>query len=197
MNKRFFDIIFSLLGLIVFFPFCIIFAIYIKFDSKGPVFFRQERIGLHGKKFLIYKLRTMYLISENNSKLTFYKDSRVTNSGKFLRKYKIDELPQLIDVFLGRMSIVGPRPEVEEYLDFYPPSIRRKILTVKPGITDMASVRMIDEGEILANYPDPRKAYIEVILPLKQKYYLEYIKENNLLLDVKIIFFTLKKIFTR
>ena len=121
----------------------------------------------------------------------------MTNSGKFFRKYKIDELPQLIDVFLGRMSIVGPRPEVEEYLDLYPPNIRRKILSVKPGITDMASVRMIDEGEILANYPDPRKAYIEVILPLKQKYYLDYIKENNLLLDFKIIFFTLKKIFTR
>jgi len=195
MIKRLFDIFFSFIGLILLIPFFVLVGLWIKIDTKGPIFFRQERIGLNGKKFNIHKLRTMNVLSENNDKLTVANDSRITKSGKFLRKYKIDELPQLIDVFFGKMSFVGPRPEVEEFINLYPISIKNTVLSVRPGITDIASIKMLNESDILGEYKDTRKAYIEIILPIKQRYYLDYIKNKNLWHDIKIIFLTFKKIF--
>jgi lipopolysaccharide/colanic/teichoic acid biosynthesis glycosyltransferase len=139
----------------------------------------------------------MYIDSEAQGYLTVGEDNRITKSGKFLRKYKIDELPQLIDVFLGKMSLVGPRPEVQEFLDMYPINVRNKVLSVKPGITDIASIKMIDESKILEKYTDSKRAYIDIILPIKQKHYIDYVDNQCFLLDIKIIFLTLIKIITR
>jgi lipopolysaccharide/colanic/teichoic acid biosynthesis glycosyltransferase len=172
-------------------------ALWIKLDSQGPVFFRQDRVGLRGKIFEIHKFRTMKVSSESKGRLTVGKDNRITKSGRFLRKYKVDELPQLIDVILGKMSLVGPRPEVKEFIDIYSLDIRNKVLSVRPGITDMASIKMVDENEILGKYEDPKQAYIDIILPIKQKYYLDYVNNHNIWFDLKIIFLTFKKIVVR
>jgi lipopolysaccharide/colanic/teichoic acid biosynthesis glycosyltransferase len=139
----------------------------------------------------------MYKDSESKGKLTIDSDVRITKPGKFLRKYKIDELPQLIDVLLGRMSLVGPRPEVKEFIELYPIDIRSKVLSVRPGITDMASIEMIDENEILGKYKDVKQAYIDIILPIKQQHYVNYVDNRNILLDIKIIYLTFRKIFSR
>jgi lipopolysaccharide/colanic/teichoic acid biosynthesis glycosyltransferase len=139
----------------------------------------------------------MLFDSECQGRLTVGNDKRITRVGHFLRKYKIDELPQLMDVFIGKMSMVGPRPEVQEFIDEYPDAIRKKVLSVRPGLTDRASIEMVDENAILAKYPDPRKAYIEEVLPIKQKFYLEYIKNQSLVEDINIIFLTVKRIFLR
>lgn len=197
MAKRFFDIILSFLGLLVLFPVFILIALLIKLDSRGEVFFRQTRIGLNGKSFRIHKFRTMVVDSEKNSRLTVGQDARVTKIGYFLRKYKIDELPQLIDVFLGKMSLVGPRPEVQEFMDLYEDHIRQKILSVRPGITDKASIEMVDENEILGKYSDPRQAYIDVIMPIKAKYYIDYVNNRTFLGDIEIIISTILKIIRR
>ena len=197
MVKRLFDLLFSIVGLFLLTPFLLLIVFWIKSDSKGDIFFRQNRIGLKGRVFKIHKFRTMYVDSEAQGLLTVGEDNRITKSGKFLRKYKIDELPQLIDVFLGKMSLVGPRPEVQEFLDMYPINVRIKVLSVKPGITDIASFKMIDESKILEQYTDARRAYIDIILPIKQKYYIDYVDNQSLLLDIKIIFLTLIKIITR
>ncbi len=197
MAKRLFDLFLAAIGLGLLFPLFIVVAIWIKRDSSGSVFFRQLRVGRHGRLFLIHKFRTMTVGAAAAGRLTVGNDVRVTSSGAFLRKYKIDELPQLIDVLLGHMSLVGPRPEVPEFMDCYPPDIRQKVLSVRPGITDRASIQMVDENELLAAYPDPRKAYIEVILPIKQRYYLEYVDSHGLRTDIGIILQTLKKIIVR
>ena len=197
MIKRLFDLFFSFIGLIILSPIFLLIALWIKTDSKGPVFFRHLRIGLGGGVFKLHKFRSMYINSESQGNLTIGNDSRVTSSGKFLRKYKIDELPQLIDVFLGKMSLVGPRPEVEEYIRKYPESIKKKILSIRPGITDMASIQMIDESEILEKHKDPKKAYINIILPLKLGLSIDYIDKRTMWLDLKIIFLTLKRIVKR
>lgn len=197
MAKRFFDIILSFLGLLALFPVFILIALLIKLDSRGEVFFRQTRIGLNGKSFRIHKFRTMVVDSEKNSRLTVGQDARVTKIGYFLRKYKIDELPQLIDVFLGQMSLVGPRPEVQEFMDLYEDNIRQKILSVRPGITDKASIEMVDENEILGKYSDPRQAYIDVIMPIKAKYYIDYVNNRTFLGDIEIIISTILKIIRR
>lgn len=197
MAKRLFDVVCSLLGLIVLLPLFLIIAVWIKLDSNGPVFFRQVRVGLNGVPFRIHKFRTMGLNSESVGRLTVGNDSRVTRSGQFLRKFKIDELPQLIDVFIGNMSLVGPRPEVQEFIDCYPSEVKREVLSVRPGITDLASIEMVDENEILAKYSDSRKAYIEQILPIKQQYYVNYVRNNSVLIDIKIIFKTIFKIVNR
>lgn len=197
MAKRFFDIILSFLGLLALFPVFILIALLIKLDSRGEVFFRQTRIGLNGKSFRIHKFRTMIVDSEKNSRLTVGQDARVTKIGYFLRKYKIDELPQLIDVFLGQMSLVGPRPEVQEFMDLYEDNIRQKILSVRPGITDKASIEMVDENEILGKYSDPRQAYIDVIMPIKAKYYIDYVNNRTFLGDMEIIISTILKIIRR
>lgn len=197
MIKRLVDFFGSLCGLIVLVPFLLLIALCIKLDSKGPVFFRQLRVGLNGNLFRIHKFRTMMVDSETSGSLTVGNDTRITKSGRFLRKSKLDELPQLLDVFLGKMSLVGPRPEVKEFIDEYPEKVRKEVLSVRPGITDLASIEMIDENEIIARYDNPRQAYIEIILPIKQKYYVDYVQSQSLWLDMKIIFMTFKKIIFR
>lgn len=197
MMKRFLDVVISFAGIIFFIPFWILVSIWIKLDSPGPVFYRQERFGLNGKIFLIFKFRSMYLNSEELGLLSVAGDQRTTKAGRFLRKYKIDEFPQLINVFFGEMSLVGPRPEVREFFYEYSPYIQNKILSVRPGITDLASLEMIDENEILKNYEDPKKAYIEHIMPIKQTHYIEYVENNNFRMDIYIIFSTIKKIIFR
>jgi lipopolysaccharide/colanic/teichoic acid biosynthesis glycosyltransferase len=197
MLKRLFDIFASFVGLIFLIPLFLLVSIWIKLDSSGPVFYRQQRVGRYGKLFAIHKFRTMTLDTENVSRLTIGDDCRITHSGKFLRKFKIDELPQLIDVLSGTMSLVGPRPEVEEFIDCYPADIREKVLSVRPGITDRASIEMVDENKILEKYSEPKKAYIDIILPIKQKYYISYVNENSFLGDLNIIFSTIIRIFNR
>lgn len=196
-SKRIFDLVLSAGGLACLAPVFVTTAVVIKLDSKGPVFFRQVRVGRHGVPFRIHKFRTMTVNAESDGRLTVGNDRRITRSGAILRKLKIDELPQLIDVFTGKMSLVGPRPEVQEFIDCYPEDIRKKVLSVRPGITDQASIEMIDENDILAQYEDPRQAYIDVILPMKQKYYVDYVDNHSLLLDVKLIAKTLFKIVNR
>ncbi|MCW7549455.1 sugar transferase [Photorhabdus sp. APURE] len=195
--KRLFDFISSLIGLILLFPILITIAIWIKMDSKGPIFFRQKRVGQYNQDFYIHKFRSMSTGSEQKGQLTIGHDLRITNSGKFIRKYKIDELAQLIDVVRGKMSLVGPRPEVPHFMDKYPDDIRNKILSVKPGITDLASIEMIDENQILSQYNDPHQAYINIIMPIKAKYYLEYIDKKSFFYDLKIIFKTIYKVVFR
>lgn len=197
MLKRLFDIFFSGLGLIALFPVFIVIAIWIKRDSEGEVFFRQIRVGLNGRLFKIHKFRTMAVNTEKQSGLTIGNDRRITNAGRFLRKYKLDELPQLIDVFVGNMSLVGPRPEIPEFMSLYPEEDRARILSVKPGITDLASIEMVDENEMLGKYSNPRQAYIDVIMPMKARYYIDYASNNTVRDDFIIIFKTLLKIVSR
>ncbi|EOK0797546.1 sugar transferase [Shigella sonnei] len=195
--KRIFDVIVAGLGLLFLFPVIIIVSMLIVADSKGGVFFRQYRVGRFGKDFRIHKFRTMFIDSEKKGRITVGQDARVTRVGWYLRKYKIDELPQLIDVLSGTMSLVGPRPEVREFIDEYPDDIREKVLSVRPGITDLASIEMVDENEILSSYDDPRRAYIDIILPIKQRYYLDYVANNSVKYDCVIIWKTIIKILSR
>ncbi|SHJ28981.1 sugar transferase [Halodesulfovibrio aestuarii] len=192
--KRCFDLLCSSVGLLALSPFFLIIAFRIKRDSFGPVFFRQERVGKNGVPFKIHKFRTMIVDSEMQGRLTVGKDSRITASGHFLRKYKLDELPQLIDVWRGDMSLVGPRPEVQEFINCYSDSDRRIILSVLPGITDLASISLVDENELLTKYDDPHSAYVNILLPMKRDYYLDYIKKQSFLFDLKIIFLTFYKV---
>lgn len=197
MLKRLFDLLFATSGLIVLMPFFFLIAFWVKLDSSGPVFYRQVRVGRFGKAFRIHKFRTMAVNSDIEGRLTVGDDRRITRPGMFLRKYKLDELPQLIDVLLGNMSLVGPRPEVQEFIDCYPDDVMHRVLSVRPGITDRASIVMVDESETLSAYDDPRQAYIDVILPIKQKYYLEYVDKLSLKNDVLIIFETIYKVLFR
>ena len=197
MPKILFDILFSAFGLIVMSPPLIFSAIAIKLNSKGAVFYRGKRIGRYGKPFRIYKFRTMV---ENAEKLggssTADDDPRITKTGKFLRKYKLDELPQLINVLKGEMSFVGPRPEVQHYVDMFTEE-EKAILSIRPGITDWASLWNPDEGAILKGSKDPEKAYMEKIRPEKLKLQLKYVKEGSFRIDLKIILLTLKTIMIR
>ena len=196
MLKRFFDIIFSFIGLFMFSPLMLILAILIKRDG-GPVFYRGERIGRYGKPFKIYKLRTMVVNAEKiGGSSTPDDDPRVTKVGNFIRKYKLDELPQLINVFKGEMSFVGPRPEVKYYVDMFREE-EKVILSIRPGITDWASLWNPDEGAILAGSPDPEKTYMEKIRPEKIRLQLNYVKEWSFCDDMKIILLTLKAIVMR
>ncbi|ERT13845.1 sugar transferase [Photorhabdus temperata] len=191
--KIVFDFTASSIGLIILSPILIAIAIWIKIDSEGPIFFRQKRVGQYNKDFYIHKFRSMTTGSEQKGQLTVGHDLRITNSGKFIRKYKLDELAQLIDVVRGKMSLVGPRPEVPQFMDKYPDDVRNKILSIKPGITDLASIEMIDENKILAKYADPHQAYIDIVMPIKAKYYLEYVDNKSFFSDLKIIFKTIYK----
>ena len=195
--KRAFDLISSIIGILILSPVFLIVAIIIKIDSKGPIYFRQDRVGKNNEVFQIHKFRTMQINSESLGKLTIGEDKRITNFGRWLRKNKIDELPQLIDVLYGKMSIVGPRPELKEYVDTYPEDIKKKILSVKPGITDYASITMIDESLLLASHKSPQEAYTNNILPKKLGLSTKYVDNNNIFLDLKIIFLTLQKIFLK
>lgn len=191
MIKRSFDIVFSLLGLILLVPLLLIIAFLIKSESKGPIFFRQSRVGENNVDFKIFKFRTMYIGSDKKGLLTVGdRDPRVTKVGFFLRKFKLDELPQLINVLLGHMSFVGPRPEVRHYVNYYSES-DLNILSVKPGITDYASIYFRNEVELLKASNDPENYYIDVILPKKITLNKKYIENKNLLIDIKIILKTL------
>lgn len=188
--KRLFDIIASGLGLLVLSPILIIVAIWIKLDSEGPVFYRQVRVGRYNKDFRIFKFRSMRIGSDKGSLVTIGgRDPRVTRSGYFIRKFKIDELPQLINVFIGDMSLVGPRPEVRHYVNYWTPE-QMRALDVRPGITDPASIRFRNENELLEKAEDPEKYYIEVIMQEKLKLYLEYVDNASFWYDIKLIFQT-------
>jgi len=190
--KRWFDLLASGLGLIALSPLLMLIALLIKLDSKGPVFFRQERVGRFGKVFRIHKFRTMVTDAERKGlQITVGADARVTRVGGALRKYKLDELPQLIDVLLGAMSLVGPRPEVPRYVAFYPEETKDMVLSVRPGITDWASIEYKDENRILGLAEDPHRAYVEQVLPVKLGYYVDYVRRRTFLGDLKIIFATL------
>ena len=194
MLIRLLDIVLSLLGLLFLLPIMVILAVWIKFDSQGSIFFRQIRVGKDGRDFRIYKFRTMIVNAEKMGIITIgERDPRITNSGYFLRKYKLDELPQLINVLKGEMSFVGPRPEVRKYVEMYNQE-QLKILTVKPGITDYASIEYINEDEILGKSLDPERTYIEEIMPQKIKYNMKYINNKTVIEYFKIIFLTIIKI---
>jgi glycosyltransferase len=171
----------------------IIIAILIKLDSKGPIFFKQVRVTKNGREFKIFKYRTMKIGSDKYSQITVGKDSRITKVGDFLRKYKLDEIPQLINVLIGDMSLVGPRPEVPKYVALYTEE-QREILKVRAGITDYASIEFSNENDILANETDPEKAYIEKIMPRKIELNKKYLSEISVMTDIKIILLTIKKI---
>ena len=191
---RFFDFILSLVGLVVLAPIFIVLAIWIKIDSKGPVFYKQVRVGQNGVDFGLFKFRSMVVDADKKGLITVGgRDPRITRSGYFIRKYKLDELPQLINVLVGDMSLVGPRPEVRKYVELYTDE-QQKVLSVKPGITDYASIEYMDENEILGKSNDPEKTYIEEIMPEKIKYNMKYIQNKNVSEYFKIIFLTLLKI---
>lgn len=195
MIKRLTDIIFSLVGLIILLPVFFIIIILILADSVGPVFYRQLRIGMGGSEFILYKFRTMYKDADKRGLLTVgMRDPRVTRIGYFLRKYKLDELPQLYNVLIGDMSIVGPRPEVPKYVAKYNEK-QLKVVTVRPGLTDYASIEFSNENEILAKSSNPEETYINEIMPAKLKLSMKYIDEMGPITDLKIIFKTIWKIF--
>ncbi|WP_223034492.1 sugar transferase [Hanstruepera marina] len=196
MIKRLFDIIFSALGLILLLPLLLLIAILLKIESKGPVFYKQVRVGLNSTDFKIFKFRTMFVGSDKKGLLTVGdRDPRVTKTGYFLRKYKLDEFPQLINVFIGNMSFVGPRPEVRKYVSLYSKS-DLEILTVKPGITDYASIVFRDEAELLKTAENPEELYVNEIMPKKIALNKQYINKHNTLVDIKIILKTIKTIIS-
>lgn len=193
--KRLFDIIFSLIILVLFMPFGLIISLLILLSGKGGVFYIQERVGKNGKPFGLLKFRTMRKDADKFGKLTVgMRDPRITKIGYYLRKSKLDEFPQFINVLKGEMSVVGPRPEVKEYTDLYTDE-QRKVLTVKPGITDFASLEYYRENELLGKSDDPRQTYIEEIMPEKIKLNLKYIESQGLGTDLKIIGRTFLKMF--
>ena len=188
--KRFFDIFASGLGLLILSPLFIVVAIWIKFDSKGPVFYKQLRVGRHNKDFYIYKFRSMRVGADSGSLVTIGdRDPRVTRSGYFIRKYKIDELPQLFNVLIGDMSLVGPRPEVRHYVDYWTEA-QMRVLDVRPGITDPASIKYRNENDLMEKAENPEEYYINVIMQEKIKLYLEYVDNASFWYDIKLIFKT-------
>ncbi|MBJ6801944.1 sugar transferase [Geomonas propionica] len=198
LAKRLFDLFWAVPGLIVLSPLFLVLALWIKRDSSGPVFFRQVRVGRGGRHFSIYKFRTMCSDAEAKGRqITVGADPRITRSGSFLRKYKLDELPQLINVVLGDMSLVGPRPEVPRYVELYPERVRELVLSVPPGITDYASLEYRDENAILGRSPDPERAYIEEVMPAKLRYCERYVSERSLWVDLKLILATLYAVAAR
>ncbi|HAT4339792.1 sugar transferase [Clostridium perfringens] len=193
--KRMFDLFFSLIGIIITIPILILVSIMVKLTSKGPIIFKQERVGKNKKIFYIYKFRTMtdYDVKASDRQVTVINDQRITRIGRILRKYKIDELPQLYNVLKGDMSFVGPRPEVKKYVKFYEEEYD-EILKIKPGITDLASIEYIDENTIISKYSDPEKVYIEEVLPKKLMLNKRYIEEMSIKNDILLILKTIKKI---
>lgn len=197
MIKRSFDFIFSLFGLIVLFPILFLIAIIIKIDSKGPVFFIQGRVGKNNIDFDIFKFRTMHVASQSKGLLTLgNRDSRITKVGYFLRRYKIDEFPQLINILKGDMSFVGPRPELRYYVDFYKKEYVT-VLSVRPGITGLASLKYRNEVELLKTAKDPETFFIKTIMPDKLKFNKEYISKQSFLFDLKLILITIIRVISK
>ena len=191
---RFFDLIFSIMGLVILSPLFIVLYLLIRIESKGGGFYSQERIGKNGKPFKLYKFRSMRIGSDKKGLITIgEKDNRITETGFILRKYKLDELPQLWNVFIGDMSLVGPRPEVKKYTDLYTEE-QKQVLHVRPGITDWASIKYVDENKILGESKTPDEAYVNLIMPNKIKLNMVYIQNQTLGEYFKIIFTTFKEI---
>ncbi len=186
--KRIFDILFSIVGILILSPLFILIGIFVILDSRGGMLFRQERIGKNGCEFKVLKFRTMHPGSAGKGALTIgKKDPRVTSVGYYLRNYKLDELPQLFNVLMGDMSFVGPRPEVEKYTRLYTEEHKKKVLSVRPGITDFASIKFRNESEILAQSQDPEETYIKEIMPEKLRLNMKYIDNSNIFKDIFII----------
>ena len=188
MGKRLFDILSSFFVLIHIWPFMLIIAMLVVFSGRGGVFFTQKRVGRNEKEFKLYKFRTMRLDSEQKGQLTVGGDDpRITKAGRFLRRFKLDELPQLLNVLAGSMSVVGPRPEVSKYTNMYTPE-QKKVLSVRPGLTDYASIEYIDENDLLGQSQDPEKTYIDEVMPAKPKLNLKYIEEQGFFTDLLFFF---------
>lgn len=194
--KRLFDLAISIIALLILLPLLVVIGILVAIGSPGGPFYRQVRVGKKGKRFKLLKFRSMRPGSDKQSQITIGEnDSRITGIGKFIRKYKLDELPQLINIILGDMSIVGPRPEVPKYVELYTPE-QLAVLNVKPGLTDYASLKFFNENELLARSDNPHQTYVDVILPEKLRLNLEYIKNRNLLVDLQIIGKTIGRIIS-
>ncbi len=192
MFKRLVDILLSGLGLVLLAPLLLVMAVWIKLDSRGPVLFRQQRVGRFGRPFMIHKFRTMAVDAPaRGPQITVGADPRITRAGQVLRRSKLDELPQLWDVLRGAMSLVGPRPEVPKYVALYPDEMRELLLSVRPGITDLASLQYRDESAVLAAAADPERAYVEQVLPAKLALSSRYVREATLLGDLRLILATL------
>lgn len=188
--KRVFDIIASGLGLLILSPLFLVVAIWVKLDSTGPVFYKQVRVGRNNKDFYLYKFRSMRVGSDKKGLITVGgRDPRVTRSGYYIRKYKLDEFPQLINVFKGDMSLVGPRPEVRKYIDLYTPE-QMHVLEVRPGVTDLASIRYRNENELLAKASDPEQYYRDIVMQDKLRINLEYVRNHSFFGDIALIFKT-------
>ncbi|MFM2118920.1 MAG: hypothetical protein RL722_388 [Pseudomonadota bacterium] len=197
MAKRCFDLLAAGLGLLLLSPLLLLIALAVRLDSPGPVFYRQERIGLRGRPFRIHKFRTMRHAPGDGSgpQITVGGDARITRSGRWLRASKLDELAQLIDVVKGDMSLVGPRPEVPKYVALYPPALRKTVLSVRPGITDLASIEYRDEGRLLARAADPEHCYVHEVLPAKLALQARYVAQAGLWTDLRLILRTLRALF--
>lgn len=193
--KRIFDILTSAIVLLVLLPVWLVIALLIAIESPGGVFYKQVRVGKDNRDFQLYKFRTMRVGSDKKGLLTVgERDNRITRIGYFLRKYKIDEFPQLLNIIKGDMSIVGPRPEVRKYVDMYTPE-QTKVLSVRPGLTDYASIKYVNENEVLAASDNPEQTYIDEVMPAKLELNLQYIANQSLLEDIRLIFKTFKAIF--
>lgn len=195
--KRLVDLVGAGTGLLVSLPLLLIIGLWVRSDSPGPVLFRQIRIGRHGRPFAILKFRTMTHDSSGAVQITATNDSRITGAGHWLRRTKLDELPQLANVLMGQMSLVGPRPEVPRYVAMYPPEIREQVLSVRPGLTDAASIEFRDEGAILARVTDPESVYVNDILPRKLAMHVQYVRDNSIAGDFRIMFQTLTAVLQR
>lgn len=195
MLKRLFDILSSLIVLLLCLPFLIIISIIISIESRGGVIFSQVRVGKDGREFKLYKLRSMRVNTAKSGQLTVGADARITRTGRFIRKFKLDELPQLINIIIGDMSVVGPRPEVPKYVALYTAE-QRKVLSVRPGLTDYASIQYINESEVLGESEDPEKTYIAEVMPAKLKLNLKYVEEQSFATDLKLIFKTIGRILS-
>ncbi len=198
MLKRAFDVLLSSLGLLLLAPVLMGIALAVKLDSKGPVFYRQERVGRHGRVFRIHKFRTMQHNPQGAGlQITVGRDPRITRVGSWLRDTKLDELAQLLDVWLGDMSLVGPRPEVPRYVAHYPAALKDKVLSVRPGITDIASIEYRDESRILAQAADPERAYILEVMPHKLALAAQYVDQASVWMDIRLIWRTVRAILRR
>ena len=197
MVKRLFDIVSSFFGILILSPLFIMVSLMIKLSSKGPIIFKQERVGLNQKVFNIYKFRSMYAGTDTSKLLTAHVDKRITPVGQCIRKYKLDELPQLFNVLKGDMSVVGPRPPMKKLVKYYPERFKKIIFSVRPGMTDIAYLHFWNESELISQSDDQEAFYFGQILPKKLKYKLYYAKKHNFFLDIKIIFLTMYKIVFR
>ena len=195
MGKRLFDIACAATALALLAPLLLALALWVRLDSPGPVLFRQQRVGRDSRPFAILKFRTMQVNAEAAGlQITVGQDPRITRAGSWLRRSKLDELPQLLNVLRGDMSMVGPRPEVPRYVALYPTDVRETVLSVRPGITDLASLAFRDESTLLAQSPDPERTYVEQILPTKLRYAQQYVRTRSLWLDLRIIAWTVQAV---